>query len=410
MSVKGRSNGGQSGGSGRPGRSVSKEPAGLRRFFDCVKFEYYLFLVNWMKRFGRVFSVPSGYAGVFRKQLSPGNLRALISGVSGRALPEITKHHGSAAAVTACIALAFAVFVFGSAYMKNGVAFDRFASRQETLLRTASVRAAASDEAAISWSGYEGSADSAVDTNSAAAVNDAGALSLHTPETGDAMYYADHTADAANSSGPAPTALTYGGSSMFPDGMFLLGGGETSSPENSRDEDAGEAEPAGSPPDSTMLTAVKEQKRAAKVAVSNAPISAALRAESHIDWDGSLIWPAGGSVSSWYGYRSASVGSTNHKGIDLTGGTGSAIYAAGDGEVIYSGYDGRFGRVVRIRHDSGAVTLYAHCSALYVSVGDQVSQGQVIAGMGMSGTASGVHLHFEVIIDGVNVNPILYLP
>lgn len=160
--------------------------------------------------------------------------------------------------------------------------------------------------------------------------------------------------------------------------------------------------------DTDMSTATKQQSHATKV-VMDIPF-AEYRTEPRIDWDGCFIWPADGTVTSRYGYRTATVGSTNHKGLDISGKNGDAIYAADGGEVIYSGYDGRFGRVVRILHESGVITVYAHCSSLLVDRGDIVEQGRIIAGMGMSGTASGVHLHFEVIINGENVNPIKYLP
>ena len=122
------------------------------------------------------------------------------------------------------------------------------------------------------------------------------------------------------------------------------------------------------------------------------------------------IWPADGTLTSRYGYRSASVGSSNHKGIDISGMYGDPIYAAAAGEVIVSGWSNSFGYVIHIQHDNGDVTIYSHCSALLVSVGERVDQGQDIAKMGKTGIASGVHLHFELLINGQNVNPQSYLP
>ena len=124
----------------------------------------------------------------------------------------------------------------------------------------------------------------------------------------------------------------------------------------------------------------------------------------------SYIWPTQGEVTSRFGYRSASVGSTNHMGIDIGGDYGQSIYAAGAGEVIVSGWSDSYGYVVQIMHENGYVTLYCHCSKLLVSVGDAVLQGQEIARMGATGIASGTHLHFEILIDGVNVDPLPYLP
>ena len=121
-------------------------------------------------------------------------------------------------------------------------------------------------------------------------------------------------------------------------------------------------------------------------------------------------WPAQGEITSTFGYRRASVGSTNHKGLDIGGSYGQSIFAADEGEVIVSEWSNSYGYVVRIMHTNGHITLYCHCSSLLVRAGDTVAQGQEIARMGATGMASGTHLHFELIIDGVNVDPLLYLP
>jgi len=123
-----------------------------------------------------------------------------------------------------------------------------------------------------------------------------------------------------------------------------------------------------------------------------------------------LIWPAEGVLTSRFGPRNIPYGSENHKGIDIAARYGSPIFAADYGEVIFANLQGPFGLLVKLLHDNGHVTLYAHCSELFVEVGERVRQGQTIARMGMTGRASGVHLHFEVIIDGVNVDPLLHLP
>ena len=124
---------------------------------------------------------------------------------------------------------------------------------------------------------------------------------------------------------------------------------------------------------------------------------------------GSFVWPSDGQVISKYGYRKATSGSSNHKGVDIGGVKGQAIVAADGGEVIFSGRDGLFGKVVRIKHDSGDITLYAHCDSLLVEAGERVSQGQEIACLGATGNADGVHLHFELIIDGENVDPMEHM-
>jgi len=121
------------------------------------------------------------------------------------------------------------------------------------------------------------------------------------------------------------------------------------------------------------------------------------------------IWPAAGTVTSYYGYRSTDVGSPNHKGLDISSLYGDPIYAAREGEVVVSELNGSFGYMVQIKHENGDVTLYAHCSELLVSEGERVKQGQQIAEMGNTGTATGVHVHFELIVDGENVDPLPYL-
>ena len=125
---------------------------------------------------------------------------------------------------------------------------------------------------------------------------------------------------------------------------------------------------------------------------------------------GRYIWPASGVVTSYFGYRSTSVGSSNHKGIDIGGSNGQSIWAADGGEVVYADWYYGYGYLVQILHDNGETTYYGHCSSLLVSVGDRVCQGQEIALMGATGVASGVHLHFEVRVNGEPVDPINCLP
>jgi len=122
------------------------------------------------------------------------------------------------------------------------------------------------------------------------------------------------------------------------------------------------------------------------------------------------VWPAAGIVTSDYGRRSTTIGSRNHQGIDIGGNPGQAIYAADSGEVIFSGWSNSYGYMIRIRHENGDETVYGHCQSLKIKTGAIVAQGDTIAAMGMTGIASGVHLHFELIIDGKNVDPEQYLP
>ena len=121
------------------------------------------------------------------------------------------------------------------------------------------------------------------------------------------------------------------------------------------------------------------------------------------------IWPTAGNITSRFGPRRSFAGSNNHKGVDIAGKHGQLIVAAHHGEVIFSGRNSSFGLHIKILHENGDITLYAHCSELLVIEGDRVHQGEEIALMGRTGTATGVHLHFEVIISGSNVDPLLYL-
>ncbi len=99
-----------------------------------------------------------------------------------------------------------------------------------------------------------------------------------------------------------------------------------------------------------------------------------------------------------------------HKGVDIATTKGTPIYAVKSGTVISSGWNsGGYGYLVKINHGNGIVTAYAHCSELYVKVGQEVKQGQTIAAVGSTGYSTGPHLHFEVIKNGTHVNPVEYI-
>lgn len=97
-----------------------------------------------------------------------------------------------------------------------------------------------------------------------------------------------------------------------------------------------------------------------------------------------------------------------HEGLDISGtGFGSPIYSAGSGTVISAGWAGAYGKRIKVDHHNGIVTNYAHLATIYVRVGQAVSQGQVIGGMGSTGRSTGTHLHFEARKNGVAINPYL---
>ncbi|KAF5053478.1 hypothetical protein SDC9_69124 [bioreactor metagenome] len=121
---------------------------------------------------------------------------------------------------------------------------------------------------------------------------------------------------------------------------------------------------------------------------------------------GTFINPLpGATISSRFGSRSGGF----HRGLDLAKATGSSIKAADGGTVISAGWDGSYGYSILVNHGGGFTTRYAHCSNLYVSAGDKVYQGEIIAAVGSTGVSTGPHLHFEIMKYGSVVNPASYI-
>lgn len=102
-------------------------------------------------------------------------------------------------------------------------------------------------------------------------------------------------------------------------------------------------------------------------------------------------------------------GHRRHEGVDLAAPKGTPIYAAADGVVTTAGRESGYGNVVRVRHEFGFETVYAHQSVIRVKVGQQVSRGERIGDMGSTGRSTGSHLHYEVRVNGQPVNPMTYL-
>ena len=121
------------------------------------------------------------------------------------------------------------------------------------------------------------------------------------------------------------------------------------------------------------------------------------------------VSPVTGNVSSRYGVNE-SIRNHTHKGLDIAASNGTSIFAVADGTVEYAQFNsGGYGNLVIISHGNGVQTYYAHCSKLFVSEGQTVSAGDVIAAVGSTGNSTGNHLHFEIRIDGVQINPQKYV-
>jgi murein DD-endopeptidase MepM/ murein hydrolase activator NlpD len=123
------------------------------------------------------------------------------------------------------------------------------------------------------------------------------------------------------------------------------------------------------------------------------------------------IWPIKGWKTSGFGYRTSPFTGRRemHKGVDVATRTGTPIIAPADGVVIFSGREGGFGNVVVIDHGYGIITKYAHNSVIDVKVGQKVKRGDIIAKVGNTGRSTGPHLHYEVAVNGVPVNPMRYI-
>ena len=98
-----------------------------------------------------------------------------------------------------------------------------------------------------------------------------------------------------------------------------------------------------------------------------------------------------------------------HEGQDLAGAYGAPIYATADGVVTYAGWEGAYGRLIKIQHAFGIETRYGHLSQIRVDIGERVSRGDRIGDMGNSGRSTGTHLHYEVRLSGRAVNPMTFL-
>lgn len=118
--------------------------------------------------------------------------------------------------------------------------------------------------------------------------------------------------------------------------------------------------------------------------------------------------PISGVITSRFGSRE-SIRSYPHNGLDIAAPYGTQIKAACDGKVTFSGDNGSYGNLIIVDCGNGVQIYYGHCSKLYSKVGDTVKAGDVIAAVGSTGNSTGNHLHFEIKINGVSVNPQNYI-
>ena len=121
-----------------------------------------------------------------------------------------------------------------------------------------------------------------------------------------------------------------------------------------------------------------------------------------------LVIPVNGTVTSRFGTVS-SVRASSHTGLDISTSRGTGIRPIANGTVVFASYKGSYGNLVIIDHGNGVQSYYAHCNAIYVSNGQAVDTNSVIAAVGSTGNSTGPHLHLEIRINGVAVNPQSYI-
>ncbi len=191
-----------------------------------------------------------------------------------------------------------------------------------------------------------------------------------------------------------------------------------------RSEDAGRAlaqlafleEQLAATTDSLSLMVVLSRSPRECPAPSQKPTSGIVQAVLRSDLPTSGVipsgWPVHGEVSSHFGWRDSphGRGSQRHMGLDIRAGYGEPVAASAGGVVVFAGRDaGGYGTTVVIDHGQDVKTLYGHLSGVYVHEGQRVARGTTVGAVGNSGRSTGVHLHYEVRVGNVPVDPMLYV-
>ena len=176
----------------------------------------------------------------------------------------------------------------------------------------------------------------------------------------------------------------------------------------------GELEDTSAAAEAALEALVREKQQEEEARRASARRAALLAGESlppEPGAPGQLMWPVSGPITSPFGMRMHPVYGRPilHAGIDIAAAQGTTIAAAAAGRVIVAGTQGDCGKMVAIDHHGGLSTIYCHMSQIFVGVGQEVQRGQAIGAVGMTGDATGPHVHFQVMQDGHPVDPMSYL-
>lgn len=155
-----------------------------------------------------------------------------------------------------------------------------------------------------------------------------------------------------------------------------------------------------------------ENQQAAQQEASFKEIGAFLDKQHSILSATPSIWPIKGWITSGFGKRASPLTGEpgRHMGVDIANEVNTPIRSTADGIVTYAGWEAGYGRLVAIEHGYGYSTRYGHCARIEVKVGDEVKRGQIIGYVGSTGRSTGSHVHYEVRIHGMPVDPEKYLP